>query len=88
MIIFILFCLCGIVNLYIGSQHLKFYQKGIIKKTKRVSIKILNEAIKNESEEDVLKQLKFLKVIYIVNTLLIYSAIFFAICEIIKAANK
>ncbi len=87
-ILFILFGLFGLVNLYIGSQHLKFYQNGVIKKRGRISAKILNDAIKNESKENVLKELKFLKSVYIANVTLIWIALLFAICAIINAANK
>jgi hypothetical protein len=87
MILIILFVVLGISNLYFGSQSLKLYQSGQINTTKRLSLKILNNALANEINNEGRKKLLITKSLYIVYLLIFYSAIIYAIIEIYVTAT-
>ena len=72
-------------NLYIGSQQLKLYQKGVINTRRRLSLKTINDALSKNTDADtykILKNIKFLYVIYLVvfyiTVLLVCIKIYFA----------
>ena len=88
MVFFALFGLSALLSLYFGSQSLRLYQSGTVNTHKRISWKILNDAIKKESNIIVLKKLTFLKYLYVVYLLMFYFSIFWAILKIYVAATS
>ncbi|CAN5283757.1 hypothetical protein BH09BAC6_BH09BAC6_10520 [soil metagenome] len=87
MILFGLFGLTVLLSLYLASQNAWLYQTGIVKTTKRLSLKIINDALKKEIDLVLLKKIKYIKRVYIVYLLLFYLSIFLAILKIYMASN-
>jgi len=82
MVLFALFGLIGLLNLYFGSQSLWLYKSGIVDTNKRLSLKILNYVIKKESNASIVKKLIFIRYIYIGYLLIFYFSISLAILKI------
>jgi hypothetical protein len=87
MILFILFSAFGISSLYIGSASLKLYQSGITNTTKRLFLKIINNAMSKEINDEDRKKLMSMKRFYLIHLLLFYGAMIYAFIEIYIAAT-
>jgi len=82
-----LFGIIAFSNLYFGSQSLWLYQSGRINITKRFSLKIINYAIKKESDPLIIRKLINIKKVYIVYLIIFYTSVFYAFFKVYMAAN-
>lgn len=86
MYIFALFLLSGILNLYLGTQHIRLLRDGIIRTERKISLEIINAAIKSEKDSDNLKKLRQVKRIYVFNLILFCVVFALAVYSIYVSA--
>jgi hypothetical protein len=70
------FLLAGAVNIYLGVLYLKLFQEGISITYRRISLKILNTAIRDKANEPYLAQLIYCKKVYIIWLTLVWCCLF------------
>ncbi len=70
-----LFFLAMILNLYSGMLYFKLYQEGVFSSKRRVSFRILNDAVKQTNSKLTLAELAYCKKIYFAYVVLFYLSI-------------
>jgi hypothetical protein len=88
MILMILVILVGLLNFYLADQQLKLFQLGVFRTPKRMSLKIIDEALINENNKEHYVTLNRVKLIYWIYLLLFYLTIVIVAFKIYCAATK
>ena len=78
----------GIFSLYFGSQQLKLNQLGIIKSSKRISLRMIKESLSiHKDNEEIHLQLSKIKTLYIIYLVTFYSTMILVAFQIYRAAT-
>lgn len=86
--LFILALSLGIFSLYFGTQQLKLYQLGIIKRSKRISLQIIKTSLSpNKGNEEYALLLSKIKTLYIVYLVIFYFTVVLIAFQIYRAAT-
>jgi hypothetical protein len=75
-----------VFNLYCGLLYVRLNQLGIVKTTKRVSLKILNEALRKENDLTYQKKLKKVKLFHCVYLMFFYASLCLIISQLTRQA--
>jgi hypothetical protein len=86
MLIYLGMLLCAVMSIYIGAQQLRLYQAHVINSTKKISLKIINNALAAQTNTQTIKILRRLKVVYITNCILLSMVLLYSLVLIFISA--
>ncbi|SEP27058.1 hypothetical protein [Mucilaginibacter sp. OK283] len=88
MILFALFGLLALLSIYVGVKQNDLYRSCIINTTKRLSLKIINDALAKPLSDGDKQEVNYVKRVYIVYLVVFYCSVSYALFEVYRAAIK